>query len=1582
MKITKKVLSVLISILIVFGTLSGLICIKATADYEDIIDRSIFAEYDSVERSAKKDYIMDTYDGHTYVRYDVVTTWEEAYEICVSLGGHLATATTEGERNVIKKLCEDSSRKLNHFWLGANDVDSEGDWKWITGEPFTYSFYTSPWKTSTEPTNNTSVCSDGEDYLEYYVGATPYGWNDVYGTFASTGFICEFEDNYFPSSVMLYNDHLYLLFDQSLSYSYAREKCEQMGGHLVTITDSDENDAVAEFIDGFNKARYWIGLDKIDNGSWSWVSGEEYNNLNLWATGEPTNSTGESCVQIMATSSYSGKNLGEWCDEYSTGGTSNNFWNIANVGFICEYEDLDLTPVTSGCFGGHYYELYDSHHDWFSANYISMLLDGYLISIDSIEEQAFAASLLNELEESDNISTWIDLIGYSAEGSFLLSDEDDSVLDWETGYPVAEGMKFSFGEINSEGKAITADNIGSDSFNEYFIVEYEYKETSLTLVDRISGSSESIPINLGYELENNDLSEEELSGFTLNVWKDKAGTEAISFPYTVTGPDTLYVDFSKYITLDANGGNLSKNSTKVYYGGFLGTLPTPVKQGYNCSGWYTKRTGGEKVTKKTKISDTFPDKIYARWTPKSYVVSYDANGGIIDEKSKTVSYGSAYGSLPTPTRSGYYFNGWKLNGSYISENSVVTTVSDHTLTAEWSKRTVSNITIVQTATKTSYVIGDALDLSGLRLKVTYSNGESEIITNGYGYSPKILTKSGSQTVVISYSSKECSFDVDVGLGSPTSVYINTLPTKTEYDTTETLNTDGLTLKAVYGDRTEKIISSGFVCSPTAFTREGQYRITVEYDGFINYFNVNIAPRTVSRIEVSNLPDVTSYYRDEKLDTTGLIVKAYCTDGYSFEISNYQLSYDFNIDNIKTMVETPVTVTYTNKDCEFTTSFNVNVLADEIPSTNILSAEDFSGYTDEIVTIPVMLSNNTGIMGYEVELDYDSEYLTPVETINGDIISNSLIDDNCDIVSDGKITIVGSGSQNYTDDGILFYIRFKVNDEMNGSTRVLVSGSSFDADYNNYKLAKTDFNINCIYEGAPRLTIGSVESEVLSSFKVPLSFKNAENVDSVSVTIKYDKSILEFDSANVNYSESNGSITINLKDTNFVSNFPFAYLKFNCLSSEYCTTEIECSSIVCKDVSNSIIETKVTDSKVTITDVDKNKPVKIYTEDVQCSAGSIVEVPIRFSNNFGFNSVQLTVDYDQNILSVSKSSNDKFEINKTDNISTFTYNVTDTGKIRIVCNNSDDVSVSNGTIAVITFKVSDNFDGITSINLSCNDNDIYNAEGIQLNVETFGSKVYSSEPVSHTIRWHIGDTVKTTFAFYGEKINFKPVVEEKGYDFIRWSPEVPETMSGSDLDFYAILEPIDYTVSFVADGKTVKTISYNIENQNIDEPEVPDIPYSFNGMWEPYDLSDGGDIVVKAHYYDAAVYIPAQKTVYVNSSYQLVSSSNFNVLSRKWSSDNESIVSVDSTGMIYAHKAGTCIIKVECTGVDHFDNKVSDTEYVKIIVKDSAVSATDDNHKLTPNERRTVFEEWLIDFIKDFAYSIARIMVNLLPFIDL
>lgn len=85
-----------------------------------------------------------------------------------------------------------------------------------------------------------------------------------------------------------------------------------------------------------------------------------------------------------------------------------------------------------------------------------------------------------------------------------------------------------------------------------------------------------------------------------------------------------------------------------------------------------------------KIKNITEDEFNAYLT--SSKVNFDANGGTVSEESRTVYYGQAFGTLPTPTREHYTFAGWythKDNGTEVTSETVVTALANQTLYAHW-----------------------------------------------------------------------------------------------------------------------------------------------------------------------------------------------------------------------------------------------------------------------------------------------------------------------------------------------------------------------------------------------------------------------------------------------------------------------------------------------------------------------------------------------------------------------------------------------------------------------------------------------------------------------------------------------------------------------------------------------------------------------------------------------------------------------------------------------------------------------------------------------------------------------------------
>lgn len=126
------------------------------------------------------------------------------------------------------------------------------------------------------------------------------------------------------------------------------------------------------------------------------------------------------------------------------------------------------------------------------------------------------------------------------------------------------------------------------------------------------------------------------------------------------------------------------------------TLVSPGK-GYTLLNNIGKTVGKYEITAQLKYGYIWEDdskeskKIECNIKSSSINVTYDSNGGSrCNPLSKEVTYHQKYNTLCKPTKTGYDFDGWNENqdgsGKEITENTIVTTGSDHTIYAQWQKQ--------------------------------------------------------------------------------------------------------------------------------------------------------------------------------------------------------------------------------------------------------------------------------------------------------------------------------------------------------------------------------------------------------------------------------------------------------------------------------------------------------------------------------------------------------------------------------------------------------------------------------------------------------------------------------------------------------------------------------------------------------------------------------------------------------------------------------------------------------------------------------------------------------------------------------
>jgi len=305
------------------------------------------------------DDIVDPYyaGGSKYQVFNAGVTWNEAQAFCSKLGGHLATITTEEEQKAITELCKDGNIKMPYLWTGGR-CHEDRVFSWITGEPMDITYWQSG-----QPDNDGGM----EQHMMVY---TSNGlWNDTVnkgyaGITSHMGLICEWDDvepvvtepattapvttavttttvttTTAPATLPLDN---YKVFDLGMTWYEAEAYCENLGGHLMTITSEEEERTAEALLDALEdgKNSYWLGAVRDADGNFNWVTGEKWD-YTCWAGGQPDN-RGENALMLYNRANPLSYGSARRWNDLRDDGTCNgeSFFGLENFGFICEFEAL------------------------------------------------------------------------------------------------------------------------------------------------------------------------------------------------------------------------------------------------------------------------------------------------------------------------------------------------------------------------------------------------------------------------------------------------------------------------------------------------------------------------------------------------------------------------------------------------------------------------------------------------------------------------------------------------------------------------------------------------------------------------------------------------------------------------------------------------------------------------------------------------------------------------------------------------------------------------------------------------------------------------------------------------------------------------------------------------------------------------------------------------------------------------------------------------------------------------------------------------------------------------------------------
>ena len=386
------------------------------------------------------------------------------------------------------------------------------------------------------------------------------------------------------------------------------------------------------------------------------------------------------------------------------------------------------------------------------------------------------------------------------------------------------------------------------------------------------------------------------------------------------------------------------------------TLPDPTVTIAGSTSVYT----GDRAVLEARVSNAFD--VSYQW----YVGLGNYWSPIEDGTGNSAQY------RPDTSRAGTYAYLCRIISSgygqqtYADSEPVIFTIADRpaatpTPTPKVNK-TIRSVTVGKLPNKVDYNDGEAVDASGLQLRVLYTDGTYDMITSGFVVTTQTVSynNTGLADVNVNYRGYQTSYQVKVhsvaelirGIG------VLTMPNKSSYNVGEYLNTAGLTIRVYSTDGRYLDVGEGFTCSPTYFSNPGNQTVTVSFMGKTCTFTVAVqqAKRIVG-LSIQSLPANRSYTVGDTINTAGLVLQLQTTSGYETVTSGYTISPRV----ATTAGSQQITVNYEG----MSTSYTIDVRSNIPYATPTPAPTPYYGTTTPNGTMPTPLPYGTTPAPYGV-----------------------------------------------------------------------------------------------------------------------------------------------------------------------------------------------------------------------------------------------------------------------------------------------------------------------------------------------------------------------------------------------------------------------------------------------------------------------------------------------------------------------------------------------------------------------------------------------------------------------------------------
>ena len=217
---------------------------------------------------------------------------------------------------------------------------------------------------------------------------------------------------------------------------------------------------------------------------------------------------------------------------------------------------------------------------------------------------------------------------------------------------------------------------------------------------------------------------------------------------------------------------------------------------------------------------------------------------------------------------------------------------------------VTSIEVEQMPTKTTYVVGETFDPTGMRVTGRRNDG-TKVAIQDYTYDKTDPLTLDDRTVTITYEDMSTTINIQVVEEQVTGIRVTKNPTKINYIVGETFDPTGIEISTITnaGNLTP-LTSEDFTYDKHDPLTTADTVVTFTYGNFTTTLNISVSENALTGIEVTTQPTKVEYKDGETFDPTGMVVTAHYANESTAEVTEYTYPTD-----PLTPEDTEVTISY-------------------------------------------------------------------------------------------------------------------------------------------------------------------------------------------------------------------------------------------------------------------------------------------------------------------------------------------------------------------------------------------------------------------------------------------------------------------------------------------------------------------------------------------------------------------------------------------------------------------------------------------------------------------------------------------------